>query len=120
LRWNIKKVLTDQSLISGIGNIYADESLFWAGIQPERKAGSLSEKEVEVLHSSIIKSLKIGLRWGGTSDNNYVNTEGKKGEGQEHLQVYGREGEKCNRCKGKVKKIKLNGRGTHFCPDCQK
>lgn len=119
-RWNIKKVLTDQSLISGIGNIYADESLYWAMIQPERKAESLSDKEVETLHASIIKALKIGLKWGGTSDNNYVKIDGGKGEGQEHLQVYGRQGKKCNRCGGTIKKIKLNGRGTHFCPECQK
>jgi len=119
-RWNIKKVLTDQSLISGIGNIYSDEALFWAKIQPERKAGSLSDKEIEALNSSIIKALEIGLKWGGTSDNNYVNIGGEKGEGQEHLQVYGRAGKKCNRCDSTIKKIKLNGRGTHFCPECQK
>ncbi len=119
-RWNIKKILMDQSLISGIGNIYADESLFWAKIQPERKANSLSDKEIKALYSSITKALKIGLKWGGTSDNDYVNAEGEKGEGQKHLQVYSREGKKCNRCDGRIKKIKLNGRGTHFCPKCQK
>jgi formamidopyrimidine-DNA glycosylase len=119
-RWNIKKILMDQSLISGIGNIYADESLFWAKISPERKAKDLAEREIDSLYDSILKALKIGLKWGGTSDNNYVNIEGTKGEGQEHLQVYGREGKKCNRCDGKIKKIKLNGSGTHFCPKCQK
>jgi len=118
-RWNIKKILTDQSLISGIGNVYADEALFWAKIRPDRKASEVTAGEVERLHGAIIKALKIGLQYGGSSENTYVKINGSKGQAQEHLQVYARVGTKCS-CGGKVKKIRLNGRGTHFCPACQK
>lgn len=118
--WNIKKVLTDQTLISGIGNIYADEALFWAGISPERKAKDISESEVGKLKDAIIKSLGIGLKYGGSSENTYVQIDGSRGQAQEHFQVYSRGGEKCRHCGGIIKKIRLNGRGTHFCPKCQK
>ena len=117
--WNIKKVLTDQTLISGIGNIYADEALFWSGILPERKAKEISDGEIAKLRDSIIKALKIGLKYGGSSENTYVQIDGSRGSAQEHSQVYGREGKLCT-CGGVVKKIRLNGRGTHFCPKCQK
>lgn len=119
LGWNIKKVLTDQTLISGIGNIYADEALFWAHIRPERKAGDITGKEILELHKSIIKALEIGLKYGGSSENTYVQIDGSRGKAQEHFQVYSREGKSCS-CGGKVKKIRLNGRGTHFCSTCQK
>ncbi|MEI8060675.1 MAG: bifunctional DNA-formamidopyrimidine glycosylase/DNA-(apurinic or apyrimidinic site) lyase [Candidatus Berkelbacteria bacterium] len=119
-RWNIKKVLTDQSLISGIGNIYADESLFWAGILPTRLAGEISDEEIVKLRESIIKSLEIGLKYGGSSENTYYKIDGTKGQAQEHFQVYAQEGKPCKRCDGIIKKIRLNGRGTHFCDKCQK
>jgi len=118
--WNIKKVLTDQTLISGIGNIYADEALFWAEICPERKAKEIKYDEIIKLHTSIIKALKIGLKYGGSSENTYVQIDGSKGKAQEHFQVYSRGGKKCFRCDGIIKKIRLNSRGTHFCPACQK
>ena len=117
--WNIKKVLTDQTLISGIGNIYSDEALFWAKICPERKASMTKYDEIIKLHKAIIKALKIGLKYGGSSENTYVQIDGSKGNAQEHFQVYSRGGKLCS-CGGKVKKIRLNGRGTHFCPACQK
>jgi len=116
---NIKKVLTDQTLISGIGNIYADETLFWAHILPTRLAKDTSDDEIAKLRSSIIKALEIGLKYGGSSENTYYKIDGTKGQAQEHFQVYSREGKHCS-CGGKVKKIRLNGRGTHFCLDCQK
>jgi formamidopyrimidine-DNA glycosylase len=119
-RWNIKKVLTDQSLISGIGNIYADESLYWAGVLPTRLAAKISDEEIVKLRDSIIKSLEIGLKYGGSSENTYFKIDGTKGQAQEHFQVYAQDGKECKRCEGGVKKIKLNGRGTHFCPKCQK
>lgn len=133
-RWNIKKVLTDQILISGIGNIYADEALFWAKILPTRLAKDISDDEITKLRSSIIKALEIGLKYGGSSENTYVQIDGSRGKAQEHFQVYSRGGQKCKRCAcpqslerssscrrgGIVKKIRLNGRGTHFCPKCQK
>lgn len=118
-KWNIKKVLTDQSLISGIGNIYADEAFFWAKISPERRAGMIKYDEIKRLREAIIKALKIGLKYGGSSENTYVQIDGSRGRAQEHFQVYSREGKPCP-CGGKVKKIRLNGRGTHFCPACQK
>jgi len=118
--WNIKKVLTDQSLISGIGNIYSDEALFWAGIAPERKAKDISGGEVEKLKDAIIKVLEIGLKYGGSSENTYVKIDGSRGQAQEHCQVYARAGQKCKRCAGTIQKIRLNGRGTHFCRACQK
>ena len=117
-RWNIKKVLTDQTLISGIGNIYADEALFWAKILPTRLAKVITDDEILKLQSSIIKALEIGLKYGGSSENTYVKIDGSRGKAQEHFQVYSREGKQCS-CGGKVKKIRLNGRGTHFCPACQ-
>ncbi|MEI6144186.1 MAG: zinc finger domain-containing protein, partial [Candidatus Berkelbacteria bacterium] len=119
-RWNIKKVLTDQSLISGIGNIYVDESLYWAGILPTRLAGEISDDEISKLRESIIKSLEIGLKYGGSSENTYYKIDGTKGQAQEHFQVYAQEGKSCKRCDGIIKKIRLNGRGTHFCSECQK
>ncbi len=119
LRWNIKKILMDQSLISGIGNIYADEALFRAEISPERKAKDITVKETGKLRESIIKVLEIGLKYGGSSENTYFKIDGTKGRAQEHFQVYARSGQKCKRCSGIIKKIKLNGRGTHFCPKCQ-
>lgn len=119
-RWNIKKVLTDQSLISGIGNIYADESLYWAGVLPTRLAAEISDDEIAKLHDSVIKALEIGLKYGGSSENTYYKIDGTKGQAQEHFQVYAQEGKECKRCGGRVKKIKLNGRGTHFCSKCQK
>jgi formamidopyrimidine-DNA glycosylase len=119
-RWNIKKVITDQSLISGIGNIYADESLFWAGILPTKIVAEISDDEISNLHDSIIKALEIGLKYGGSSENTYYKVDGTKGQAQEHFQVYAQDGKKCKRCDEIIKKIKLNGRGTHFCSECQK
>ena len=118
-RWNIKKILTDQTLISGIGNIYADEALFWAGILPTRIAAEISDDEIAKLRDSIIKALEIGLKYGGSSENTYYKIDGTKGQAQEHFQVYASEGKPCS-CGGVVKKIRLNGRGTHFCENCQK
>lgn len=117
--WNIKKILTDQTLISGIGNIYSDEALYYAGISPERKAKDVTDAEIAKLKDSIIKVLEIGLKFGGSSENTYVQIDGSRGKAQEHFQVYSRGGKPCS-CGGEVKKIRLNGRGTHFCPECQK
>jgi len=118
-RWNIKKILTDQTLISGIGNIYADEALFWAGILPARLGKDIKDNEISKLRLSIIKALEIGLKYGGSSENTYYKIDGTKGHAQEHFQVYVQEGKPCKRCSGIIKKIRLNGRGTHFCENCQ-
>lgn len=118
-RWNIKKILTDQTLISGIGNIYADESLYWAHILPTRLGKDLSDSKIAELRETIIKALEIGLKYGGSSENTYVQIDGSRGKAQEHFQVYAQGGKPCP-CGGIIKKIRLNGRGTHFCPECQK
>jgi len=116
----IKPFLMDQKNIAGIGNIYSDESLFDAGISPLRLIKDLSEEEVKKLYKSIIKILKEAIRYKGSSVDAYVDIEGGKGQFVPHLKVYRRTGQKCFRCGGTIKRITLGGRGTHFCPKCQK
>lgn len=116
----IKTLLLDQKKIAGIGNIYANDALFIAGIDPRRKGKNLTIFEIERLYQAILKVLKKGLEQGGASEVNYVNALGEDGEYQRHFQVYGRENEPCLKCKTKIEKIKLGGRGTFFCPHCQK
>lgn len=118
----IKLLLLDQKLISGIGNIYANEALFVAGIDPRRKANSLSEKEIARLFSAVEKVLSEGLHYRGTtaSDDKYVDAYGQKGQYQNHLRVYGHEGVPCPKCHGKIQRVTLGGRGTFFCPACQR
>jgi formamidopyrimidine-DNA glycosylase len=116
----IKQILIDQSLIAGIGNIYADESCFYAKVLPTRIVKTLRGQEVRKLYEGIKKILVAAIKKGGTSADTYVRTDGGDGGFVPYLRVYGREGEKCFRCQGKIKKIKLNGRGTSFCPQCQK
>ncbi|MCX6809736.1 MAG: bifunctional DNA-formamidopyrimidine glycosylase/DNA-(apurinic or apyrimidinic site) lyase [Candidatus Berkelbacteria bacterium] len=115
---NIKKILMDQALIAGVGNIYANEALYLAGIDPSRKSASLSEGEISSLYNAILQSLKLGVKQQGASIRNYVNHEGKKGTMQNYFKVYDKAGQKCD-CGGLVKKIQLNGRGTYYCPACQ-
>lgn len=116
----IKAMLMDQKKIGGIGNIYVNEALFAAGIDPRRKAKSLTAVEIKKLYDSIIRVLKKGLEYGGSSDENFVNALGQEGNYQKHTLVYGREGERCPGCKGIIQKIQLGGRGTYLCPKCQK
>ena len=116
----IKQLLMDQEKISGLGNIYADESLFASGILPTRLAGGLKPQEIKNLFAVIPKILKFAISKGGTTADNYVRTDGSKGQMIKYLKVYGRGGESCKRCHGKISKIKLGGRGTHFCKKCQK
>lgn len=116
----IKRILMDQKHIGGIGNIYADESCFCAKISPLRIAKKLKTAEIKVLFGCINKVVKFAIAKKGTSADTYVQLDGKPGGMLPYLKVYGREGEKCKRCGGTVKKTKLNGRGTHYCPKCQK
>lgn len=115
----IKLVLLDQKKISGIGNIYANDALFLARIDPRRPANKVSEKEAKRLLQTIEKVLKAGIRYRGASDQYYLDALGHKGSYQDHFLVYGRTGKKCFNCKGEIKKIKLGGRGTFYCPKCQ-
>ncbi|MFH1289273.1 MAG: zinc finger domain-containing protein, partial [Patescibacteria group bacterium] len=118
----VKVLLMDQAKISGIGNIYANEALFEAKTDPKRPARELSKKEAELLREAIIKVLEKGIKYGGSSgkDELYIKPDGTKGEFQNYFKVYQRQGEPCKNCAGKVKRINLGGRGTFFCPNCQK
>lgn len=116
----VKSVLMDQKRIGGVGNIYANDALFAARIDPRRKARSLLDQDIRRLYSSILKVLKKGLKYGGASELAYVNALGEEGHYQEHFLVYGREGEPCRVCGSEIRKVKLSGRGTYFCPRCQK
>lgn len=116
----IKVALMDQSAISGIGNIYANEALFDAKIDPSRKVASLSDDDYKALHEGIIRSLTDGIKHGGSTRAHFVNSSGQKGYFLDYAYVYGRNGDVCGRCGGQVKKIQLAGRGTYFCPGCQK
>lgn len=116
----IKPLLMDQSFISGIGNIYADESLHFAKILPTRAAGKIKPEEIKKLYQGIKSILQKSIAVGGTSVDTYVTLTGKKGGYEKYLKVYGREGKKCQRCGGIIKRIKLGSRSAHFCPKCQK
>ena len=117
---SIKAALLDQKVVAGIGNIYADESLFLSGILPDRPAGSLKEKEIKALCANIKKVLRMSIELGGSSRQDYVNAIGQKGDYLDQAYVYGRTGEPCRVCGHPIEKIKLAGRGTHFCRKCQK
>ena len=116
----IKKALLNQEIIAGIGNIYADEALFMAGIHPARTVDSLDDSELQALYDSIRRVLKAGIEHRGTTKRDYRDGEGNPGSYQDKLQVYGRKGEPCLTCGAPVAKMNFGGRGTHFCPLCQK
>ncbi len=116
----LKSFLLNQQIISGLGNIYVDESLFWSGILPTRTAGSLTEAEAKKLFKNIAKIIAEAIEVGGTTFRNYRDALGGKGNFTDKLAVYGREKLPCLVCGTKIEKTKLNGRGTHFCPHCQK
>ncbi len=116
----IKILLMDPKFVAGIGNIYSDEILFGAGVRPTRRAGSLRIKEIESIYKEIIRVLTLATKKKGSSNRDYFDANGKKGFFAPLQKVYQREGEKCFKCKGKVKRIKMGGRSAHFCPKCQK
>ena len=116
----VKTVLLDQTKVAGIGNIYVDEALFRAGIRPLRRAHRVTKKEAAKLHEAITDVLHEGLEHGGTTIRNFISGNGKEGQNQENLRVYGREGTPCTVCGTTIEYVKLNGRGTHYCPQCQK
>jgi formamidopyrimidine-DNA glycosylase len=116
----IKSALLNQKLLSGVGNIYADESLFRAGIRPRRRAASLTRKELPRLYAAIQEVLKEAIALGGSSVSDYVDADGEEGFFQLQHRVYGREGEPCLICKTSVKRVVIAGRSSHYCPRCQK
>lgn len=119
---SIKALLLDQRILAGIGNIYADEILHRAGIDPRRSAGSLARSEVFALRRAIRPILEDGLAHGGTSldDLAYLLPDGRAGTYTERLAVYGRTGEACRRCGAQVERDVIAQRSTHFCPSCQR
>jgi len=118
----IKLVLMDQTKIAGVGNIYANEALFEAGILPTRPAKKLRNEEIKKLKEAIIKVLEEGIKYGGSSakDEAYIKPTGEPGGYQQHFRVYQRAGEKCRKCGTIIKRVNLGGRGTFWCPTCQK
>lgn len=116
----IKLLLLDQDKIGGLGNIYVNDALYDAGILPDRRANTLNENEVKKLYESSIKVIKLGIECGGASASNYVHITGLGGTYQDHFLVYKKDGQVCRRCGNTIRKIKQGGRGTFYCPGCQK
>jgi formamidopyrimidine-DNA glycosylase len=116
----IKSALLNQKLLRGVGNIYADESLFRAGIRPRRRAASLTRENLRRLYKSVQEVLKEAIALGGSSVSDYVDSDGQEGSFQLEHRVYGREGERCLRCKATIKRIVIAGRSSHYCPKCQR
>ena len=116
----IKPLLMDQKKIGGVGNIYANDALWLAEIDPRRSAKSLSLSEQAKLYKAILEVLKRGLKYSGASELNYVNTLGEEGEYQKHFLAYAQNGKPCQKCRTRMQKIFLGGRGTYFCTSCQK
>jgi formamidopyrimidine-DNA glycosylase len=117
---SIKGLLLNQKLIAGLGNIYVDESLYLAGIRPDRAAGSLKKSEIQALYQAINQVINKAIKYRGTTFNNYVDSAGRKGNFSRLLHVYGRAKQACFKCGTPIQKKKLAGRGTHYCPHCQK
>jgi formamidopyrimidine-DNA glycosylase len=115
----IKTLLLDQTVIAGLGNIYADEALFLAGIHPLRPAGSLSDEEIEGLHGAIRQVLNEAIGHRGTTLRDYRPPNGLPGAHQDHLRVYHRTGQPCLRCGTPIQRVRVGQRSTHFCPHCQ-
>ena len=116
----IKSALLNQKLLSGVGNIYADESLFRAGIRPRRRAASLTKDQLRKLHSAVQVVLREAIALGGSSVSDYVDADGEEGFFQLQHRVYGREGEPCLVCHTPIKRVVIAGRSSHYCPHCQK
>lgn len=116
---SIKAAILDQSVVAGVGNIYADESLWGAKIHPQRLVGSITEQEFVLLHHELREVMNLAVEKGGSSNHTYVNAEGKKGSYMDFARVFRREGLLCPRCNTVIEKLRVAGRGTHICPHCQ-
>lgn len=119
-RLYIKAALLNQSLLAGVGNIYADESLFHAGIRPRRRANRVTRAELDRLRDALRKILTNAIRLGGSSVSDYVDADGERGFFQLEHCVYLRTGEPCRRCQTPIRRVLVAGRGTHYCPKCQR
>ena len=117
---NIKSVLLDQTVVAGIGNIYADESLWAAKIHPAILTGDVPKPKLVLLHNALREILALSILKGGSTDKNYVDAQGKKGSYLAFANVFRKEGQPCPRCGTLIEKIRVAGRGTHLCPKCQR
>ena len=117
---NVKAVLLDQTVLAGIGNIYADESLWGAQLHPLTLVKDLTDNQFKTLHEELIMVLQLAIEKGGSTDKNYVNAEGKKGSYMDFARVFRRQNQPCPRCATTIIKTRVAGRGTHLCPNCQK
>ncbi len=118
-RTGIKQALLDQTVVAGVGNIYADEALFYAGIHPSRRSDSLVSDEIQLLHEGIVTVLTRGIEHGGTSFNDYRDLWGEAGDNYNHVSVYHQEGRPCKRCGTLIERMVIAQRSAHFCPNCQ-
>ena len=118
-RTTIKAAILDQSVIAGVGNIYADESLWGAKIHPGRLVGTITDAEFRKLYTEVRAVMNLSIEKGGSTNRNYVNAEGKRGSYMDFARVFRREGLPCPRCGTEIVKIRVAGRGTHICPFCQ-
>jgi len=116
---SIKAALLDQTVVAGVGNIYADESLWGAKIHPKRLVNTITPVEFELLYTELRAVMNLAIEKGGSTDKNYVNAEGKRGSYMDFARVFRREGKPCPRCGTTIIKFKAAGRGTHICPHCQ-
>jgi formamidopyrimidine-DNA glycosylase len=118
-RTSIKQTLLDQTMVAGVGNIYADEALFYAHIHPLRRSDSLTSSEISLLHEGIVSVLTLGIEHGGTSFNDYRDLWGEAGDNYNHVHVYKQSGKPCPRCGTLIERIVIAQRSAHFCPGCQ-
>lgn len=119
-RRKIKDLLMDQRIVAGLGNIYANEILFAAGLRPGRRACSLTRREAQCLVSATRMVLSRALRAGGTSISDFRKTDGSPGSFQHELRVYGKEGRRCGRCGGRIRRARSGARSSYYCPGCQR
>jgi formamidopyrimidine-DNA glycosylase len=116
----VKVAILDQSVVSGVGNIYASESCFNAKLDPRKKVLEMTDQDFKSLHLGIIKALRAGIKYGGSTRTHFVDAQGRKGYFLDYAYVYGKDKNPCKICHSEIKKIQLRGRGTYFCPTCQK
>ena len=116
---SIKAALLDQTVVAGVGNIYADESLWGAKIHPKRLVGAITPAEFRLLYTELRSVMNLAIQKGGSTDKNYVDAEGRRGSYMDFARVFRREGQACPRCGTTIVKFKAAGRGTHVCPVCQ-
>jgi len=118
-RTNIKAALLDQTVVAGVGNIYADEALWGAKIHPRRLVNTITDQEFEKLYHAVREVMNLSIEKGGSSNHTYRDAEGNKGSYMQFANVFRREGKPCNRCGTTIEKLRVAGRGTHICPHCQ-